>query len=138
MKTHTTNYFDTFIEAAEDCPATEGIPPPYKEGNKTVAALQFELIRQNPYRFTSDDVLFRTFAQRNGVDRNEYDEARKRFFSQGQPCFRASPLGKRYGWGIHSDSNGKIALYGLETTEYRNFVENNKIKKVKAMRNKRG
>ncbi len=26
------------------------------------------------------------------------------FFSKGQPCLRASDLGKKYGWGIHSDS----------------------------------
>ena len=40
--------------------------------------------------------------------------ARKQFFSKGQPCFRASPLTKQLGWGVHCDKNGKVALYGIE------------------------
>jgi len=28
MKTHSTNYFNTFIQVAEDCPAQRGEAPP--------------------------------------------------------------------------------------------------------------
>ncbi len=49
MKTHTANYFNTFIEVAEDTKAEAGTPPPLKE-KKTVAAMQYELLRKNPYR----------------------------------------------------------------------------------------
>lgn len=136
MKVHTTNYFDTFIEAAEDTKATCGTKPPAKD-KKTVAAMQYELIAQNPYKWTSDDVLFQVFAERNDLSKAEYKQAREEFFSKGQACLRASPLTKTYGFGIHFESNGKIAIYGMETPEYEKYVADKNLKKVKAVRSKR-
>lgn len=136
MKTHTTNYFDTFIEVAADTKATGGTKPPAK-ATKTVAEMQFELIAQHPYQLTSDDVLFQVFADRNDLTKPEYKQAREQFFSKGQPCFRASPLTKTYGFGIHSDKEGKMALYGMETEEYKKMLEDPKIQKVKAMKSSR-
>lgn len=136
MKTHTTNYFDTFIEVAEDSKIDCGTKPPAK-AKKTVAEMQYNLIAKNPYTYTSDDVLFQIFADRNDVTKNESKGAREQFFSKGQPCFRASPLTKSYGFGIHSNNEGKIALYGIETKEYQNFLCDSKIKKVKAMKSSR-
>jgi hypothetical protein len=46
-------------------------------------------------------------------------------------------LGKRYGWGIHNDEDGKVALYAVESDEYKRFVNDNSIKHLKAMRSKR-
>ncbi|MCC7514052.1 MAG: hypothetical protein IT212_05065 [Bacteroidia bacterium] len=133
MKVHSTNYFDTFIEVAEDTKADCGTKPPSKE-NKTVAEMQYELLSKNPYKYTSDDIFFLVFADRNDLTKAEYKQAREQFFSKGQPCFRASPLTKTYGFGIHSDSEGKIALFGMETKEYQKFLADKKIKKVKAMK----
>lgn len=135
MKIHTTNYFDTFIEVADDTKAICGTKPPTKI-NKTVAELQYELIINSPYTYSSDDVLFQVFAIRNNLTESEPEKARQDFFSKGQACFRASPLTKTYGFGIHSNSEGKIALYGRETPEYQKFVDDPNIKKVKAMKSK--
>ena len=52
MKTHTTNYFDTFIEVADDTKADCGTQPPAKD-KKTIAEMQVELISENPYKYTS-------------------------------------------------------------------------------------
>ena len=134
MKIHTTNYSNTFIEIAEDSPANIGEIPPRKENSKTVASMQFDIIAKNPYKFTSDDVLFQVYADRNDLTKNEYEQARQQFFSKGQPCFRASPLTKRYGWGVHSDNEGKIAIYACETDEYKKFSMDKSLKVVKAMR----
>ena len=57
MKIHTTNYYDTFIEVAEDCLTPKAETPAAKGENKTVALMQFELISKQPYKYTSDDVL---------------------------------------------------------------------------------
>ena len=137
MKIHTTNYSNTFIEVAEDCPARKGeIPSP--RGNKpTVAEMQFNLIRNNPYQFTSDDVLFQVFADRNDLTPAEYESARTEFFSKGQACFRASPLTKRYGWGVHFNEEQKMALYAVESVQYDKLVNDAEIAKVKAMRTSR-
>ncbi len=134
---HTTNYYNSFIEIAEDCPTTIGEIPPVKADKKTVANLQFEMILDNPYKFTSDEILFSVFATRKGFGKNELKEEKEKYFSKGQPCFRASPLTKRYGWGIHSDENGKVAMYAVESKAYKAFLKDEKIKKTKAMRSKR-
>ncbi|HET8735145.1 MAG TPA: DUF6157 family protein [Pricia sp.] len=137
MKTHSTNYFNTFIEVAEDCPARFGETPPLRGANRSVANHQFEILSGHPCEFTSDDVLFSVHAIRRKYRKQEMQKKRADFFSRGQPCFRASPLTKRYGFGIHSDENGKIAMYGVETEEYSCFLKDDSIKKVSAMRAKR-
>ncbi|HUH73568.1 MAG TPA: DUF6157 family protein [Chitinophagales bacterium] len=137
MKIHTTNYKNTFIEVAEDCPINISEVPPLKEDKKSVANYQFEILDKNPYKFTSDDVLFQVFAERNDLTKSDYSTEREKFFSKGQSCFRASPLAKRYGYGIHFDENGRIAIYGIETEEYAKFVADASIQKVMAMRTKK-
>ena len=135
---HSTNYTHTLIEIAEDCPATAGEVPPIKGNKKSVATMQLEMLAaQPPYTYTSDDVLFTVFATRQEIPVEAWAEERARFFSKGQPCFRASPLTKRYGWGVHSNEEGKIALYGAETQAYRELIAAEAITKKKAMRSKK-
>ena len=136
-KVHTTNYFDTFIEVAEDTKATSGTIPPSKDDKKTIAGAQYELLAKNDYQFTSDDILFQVFANRNDLLPDEYEQARQEFFSKGQACFRTSPLTKNYGFGVHFDSAGKMAIYGMETPEYERFLTNGSVKKIKAVKSKR-
>ena len=137
MVKHSTNYSNTFIEIAEDSPANRGEMPPVKENGKTVANLQFEMLYENPYKYTSDEVLFSVFATRKEFSKRDWAAERENYFSKGQPCFRASPLTKRYGWGVHSDEDGKVAMYGAETEEYKKLVEDAGVTKTKAMRSKR-
>lgn len=134
---HTTNYFDTFIEIAEDSKHLQGEMPPIKGEKRTVANLQFDMLYEQPYTYTSDEVLFGVFAQRKGFTESDLESEREHYFSKGQPCFRASPLTKSYGWGIHCNAEGKIAMYGAETQEYQTFLADDSVKKVKAMRSKR-
>ena len=133
----TTNYFNTLIEIAEDCPAVHSEIPPVQGNKKSVANLQFEMLHNHPYEYTSDDVLFAVFATRKEIPTENLAEQRHLFFSKGQPCFRASPLTKRYGWGVHSNAEGKIALVSLDSAEYSNLVEDETVTKKKAMRSKR-
>ena len=137
MKTHTTNYTNAFIEVAEDCPETEGTIPPVKGNNPSIANRQFDMVIKHPYKYTSDDVLFQVYAERNDIPKSEWKKAREEFFSRGQPCFRASPLTKRYGWGVHSDKDGKIALYPLGSSEYKKFLKDKSLQVVRAMKSKR-
>ncbi len=134
---HTTNYSNTFIQVADDCKAVRGEVPPSKGESKSIAQLQFELLYGNPYQYTSDEVLFQVFACKKEIVKHDLDDAREQFFSKGQPCFRASPLTKQYGWGVHSDAAGKIAIYGCETAEYKRFSEDASLKVIRAMKSKR-
>ena len=137
MKTHTTNYQNTFIAIADDCTAAKGEIPAEKGGSKTVAGIHFDMIIENPYKYTSDDVIFAVFAERNDLAPEELEKARGKFFSKGQACLRASALGKRYGWGIHHNAEGKVALYGFNTPEYNSYLTQKEVKVVKAMRSKK-
>ena len=132
---HTTNYINTFIEVAEDCPTQSAEVPPQKGEAKSVANLHFEMIEAHPYQYTSDDVIFKTFAV-NNLDSN-LDNERNQFFSKGQACMRCSPLSKRYGWGVHSNEDGKIAIFPRESEEYQRFLKDESVKRVKAMRSKK-
>ncbi len=137
MKVHTTNYANAFIAVSADCPAVQGEVPPLKGEAKTVANLQFEMICQNPYKFTSDEVLFQVYAVRKDLTPEEMEAEKIKFFSKGQPCFRASPLPKRYGWGVHHNPEGKIALVPCESEEYEKFLSDQSLEVIKAMKNKR-
>ena len=137
MMVHTTNYFDTFIEVADDCPAVIGQIPPVNANAPSAATIQFELISQHPYAFTSDEIIFRVYAIRNDLAASDYAIAKNEFFSKGQACLRSSALAKRYGWGIHADHWGKVALIGLETDDYIKYCSDISLKKVKAMRSKK-
>ncbi|WKA29388.1 DUF6157 family protein [Bradyrhizobium roseum] len=138
---HTTNYFDTFIQVAEDCPARTGEEPLPRAGNPTVAGLQYKMIADAPYKYTSDDVVFATSSQGRQLDakatRKERSLARDEFFSKGQACLRASGLGKRFGWGVHADAEGRIAIYGVDSKRYQALAKDAGIKQVRAMRTKR-
>ena len=136
-KSHTTNYYNTFIALAEDSPISAAEMPPEKEGKKTVARYQFNMLYDHPYQYTSDDVFFTVHALRKEIPENEWKEQRQEFFSRGQPCFRSSPLTKRYGWGIHSNAQGRVAMYAMESSEYKAFLNDDSVKKVKAMGTKR-
>jgi hypothetical protein len=52
-------------------------------------------------------------------------EARKRdqklwleFFSKPCACMRTSPLPKTYGWGLHFNAEGKVAVVPVGSKEY--------------------
>lgn len=114
---HSTNYVNTFIQVAEDCPAASATVPPQR-ATPSVAELTFRMIAEAPYRHTSDDVIFTVWADRRGVPEASRAAARQEFFAKGQPCLRASDLGRRYGWGIHNDADGRVALIPVGSTEY--------------------
>lgn len=137
MKQHSTNYFNTFIVVADDCPTGNGENPPAKSDARTTANIQFEMLLNHPYQYTSDDILFQVFAEKKDLSQSEYQQAREQFFAKGQPCFRASPLTKRYGWGVHYNAEGKMAIYGAETPEYQKLIQDKSLTVLKAMKSSR-
>jgi Family of unknown function (DUF6157) len=132
------NYYDTLIEVADDCPATEAQVPRARGGKTTKAAIEYELLVKHPYRYTEEDIAFRVFATRHDIPRAIWPTERKKFLSKGHPHLRVSPLAKRYGWGIHNNADGKIALIAVESPRYRQLTNDPRTTKVKAFRSTRG
>lgn len=133
----TTNYFNAFIEVADDCPAAEGEIPQAKGDKVTIASYQFDMIMAHPYKYTSDDIIYNQYADKQGLSGQARKDGRAEYFQIGRACLRASPLGKRYGWGIHHDAEGRIAIYARGTPEYERFSKDPQLQHTKAMRSKK-
>lgn len=137
MKIHSTNYYNTLITPAEDCPVDKGTIPPIKGDKMSIANYQFDIIKGHPFSFTSDEVIFKVFAIRNDILEKNYATEKEKFFSKGQPCLRTSPLTKNYGWAILHDASGKIKLIDSSSEEYLTLLEDPTIKKTAAMKSKK-
>lgn len=131
---HSINYQNTLILVATDCAATQGTVPT-KPG--TVAALQYQMLRDAPYALTSDDLLVAVEAQRRGIPDDEQAALRAEIFAKPQACLRASPLVKTYGWGLHHDAQSRVALIGCDTADYARMAADPDLAKAPGMRSKR-
>ncbi|MBG0563913.1 DUF6157 family protein [Actinoplanes aureus] len=138
---HSTNYVNTFIQVAEDCPASSATVPPQR-ATASIAELTFRMIAEAPYQHTSDDVIFTVWADRRGLPQAARAAARDEFFAKGQPCLRSSDLGKRYGWGIHCDGAGRTALVAVGSAAYAQLAaghapDGTPVTRTRAMRSNR-
>lgn len=131
------SYKNTLITISEDSKATSAIVPVTRNGKPTIASIEYDLIKNNPYKFTQEDVQFKTYLIKNQKEEENTDELRKKFFSKSMACFRASPLVKNYGWGIHYDDQGKIAIYDVKSEIYNQLLNQDKITNLTGMRSKR-
>lgn len=134
------NYYSTFIAVAGDCPVTRSHPPQPRNGKATVASMQYEMLREAPFAFTQEDVLFESWLGRQDLPepgREEKAELRRRFFAKSQACLRASPLPKKHGFGFVFDAQGKVALVPMESPDYAAHQADGTLKQLKAMRSAR-
>ncbi|RKP48014.1 hypothetical protein D7Z26_22705 [Cohnella endophytica] len=137
------NYYDTFIEVAADCPTERGKVPPDKKNGKSKPGIEYELIADHPYTYTQEEILYQTYIRQKEFSEEELsargEEIRAAFFGKPQACMRASMLPKKYGWGLHFDSDGKVAIIPRESAEYDRLanLEDDRLKRLKAMRNSR-
>lgn len=131
------NYYDTLIEVADDCPVTEAQVPRARGAKKTKALVEYELVVSRPYKYTEEDIAFDVYAVLHEIPKAIWLEERKQFLSKGHPHLRVSALPKRYGWGIHNNSEGKIALIAVESPLYKQLLNDPHITKIKAFRSTR-
>ncbi|HAM82262.1 DUF6157 family protein [Ornithinibacillus bavariensis] len=131
------SYKNTFITISEDSTVDSGIVPQPRNNKPTIASIEYDLIHNNPYEFSQEDVQFQTYLRKNQIESDQLDELRKQFFEKPKACFRASPLVKKYGWGIHYDNEGKLAIYAVNSEAYEQFLHADQITLLKGMRTKR-
>jgi beta-xylosidase len=132
------SYKNTFIKISEDSNVSSATVPVQRNGKPTIASIEYDLIKNNPYEYTQEDVQFKTYLIKNQIDLDQsIDELREQFFTKPKACFRASPLVKKYGWGIHYDVDGKVAIYDAESDQYTQYLQLDNITNLKGMRSKR-
>ncbi len=135
------NYINTFIAASPDTKAKVGSVPPAHAGKRSIAQIEYELIAPHPYKQTQEEVQFAVHIERTGImplqrqaKRNELWSA---FFSKPMACMRTSPLAKSYGWGLHFNEKGEVALVPIGSAQYQQLLNNSAIEQTRAMRSKR-
>ncbi|KWX71357.1 DUF6157 family protein [Paenibacillus jilunlii] len=137
------SYTDTFIRVAVDCPAETGVVPVSVRPHPPVHVIQYELLSGAPYAYTHEELLYEVHVRHKEISEQERAERRKEIwttlFSKSHPCLRASMLPKKYGWGIHYNAEGKIAIYGKESPEYDHYTSGSAdgVKLLNAMRNRK-
>ena len=134
------SYKETFITVAPDCPVVTSEIPTSKREKTPLHIIQYELLSKYPYKLDHEELVFEVYLKKEGLHDISDDERKDlwvNLFAKGHPCLRASALTKRYGYGAHYDENGKIALYPMESSDYKKFVENKSIKKLAGMKSKR-
>lgn len=130
-------YRNTFIHASPDGKASTGTTPTLRGDKKSVANLEFEMISQHPYKFTQEEVQFAVHLAHKGIAKEHEAEARTQYFGKPHACLRASPLVKTYGWGLHFNADGKVALVAVDSPEYRQLAEDRNLQQLPGMRSKR-
>jgi hypothetical protein len=135
------NYVDAFITIAPDSTAACGLAPPARGEAKTIPAIEYELLSKRPYFYTQEELQFAVHLQREGITPAQLKAKRKQlwaeFFSKPRACLRGSALPKKYGWGLHFDEQGRIALVGVETPAYKKLSASKTLKVMAALRSKK-
>lgn len=116
---------EELIEVAGDCPVDHAVEPPDVRTRKTVARIAYEVLISSPYRFTEPELFHEVHVAR----RNRPD------LKIGSYNIKRSPLVQRFGWGIHRNAEGRLALVAMESERYRELQGS--IKRTKPFRRKK-
>ncbi|RCX20511.1 hypothetical protein DFP94_103242 [Fontibacillus phaseoli] len=121
------SYKNTFILVSPDCPAVKGIVPVSTKGNMPVHLIQYELLTEHPYSYDYPELLLETHIRHKQISAEELSrrgqEIRDELFAKKHACLRASALPKKFGWGVHYDDDGRIAIYAMDSPEYKSFAD---------------
>jgi hypothetical protein len=135
------SYTNTFIKVADDCPVDKSEIPVLKTNRKSLHLIQYELLQENPYWFDHEGLIYEVFIRQKEIPsetlKKDSEKIKEELFSKGHPCLRASALTKRYGFGAHYDDKGRIAIYPMESKEYKAFIADKTMKILSAMRTKK-
>src|SRR5438270_13238655 len=128
------NYFDTLIEVADDCPTKKAQVPLARGGKKTKAVVEYEILFKHPYKHTEEDIAFETYAVLHNIPKAVWPKERQPRLSKGHPHLRVSALAKRYGWGIHNNAAGKVAVIAVSSLKYEKLLKDPRTTQIKAFR----
>ena len=120
------NMKESLIRVAVNCPVSTGIDP-LGRGNKNDAVhiIQYEILKAHPYMLDKD-----TFYELVYLLRLPTRSRKIKSYSLAR-----NVLPKRYGWGIHINKVGKLALVDCSGKKYKKLEKSRKVKKIRASKN---
>ena len=81
------SYKNTFITSSEDSTVDSAVVPVPRNGKPTIASIQYELIKHNPYKYTEEDVQFKTYLTKHQMELHHTDVMREQFFQNHRLAF---------------------------------------------------
>jgi hypothetical protein len=117
------------IQVAEDCPVSCGTVPTTKREHETIPMIQYNELLTRPYYCSEKEFQEQVHLARRGKNKGEVN--------LGRYDIRRNALSKKYGWGVHVNEEGKLALVGCETEKYKQLTKDVLVDKVKAYRSKK-
>jgi len=98
--------------------------PVSKNQKITVTTTLFDVLINHPYQYKQSEVFYEVHITRLKKDPNSLKmESYK---------LQRSELCSLWGWGIHGDSKGRLALIPVESKKYVELVTNGSVKKKNA------
>lgn len=134
---------NTFVTIAPDSTANESAVPTARGEQVPIHLFHYQLLTKQPYKLTIQDLIFATHVRKLELPAAEVKQRKQELwdelFSKSHACLRASALPKKFGWGVHHDAKGRIALVPMESEEYKRFANGQVpgVKVVAAMRAKK-
>jgi hypothetical protein len=116
---------EELIEMASDSTAVRGEVPPDNGMRKTIPRISYEVLADNPYRFDEREFYHEVHIVRCGRPNLKIENYN----------IKRLALVKRYGWGIHRNAGGKLALVACESSRYKELQADPQVKRTKAYRN---
>ncbi len=114
---------EELIEVAEDYQGKYAQEPP--DGpHKTIPRYEYELLIADPYKYTEREL----FEQVHVVQRN------RPHLKIDSYNIKRSPLVQSFGWGIHRNPEGKLALVALESNRYKELQGSKSVTCTKSYR----
>lgn len=134
-------YCNSLVQVAPDCHVTRSVIPAAKWDKESIPFIEYDLLSKRPYTYTQEELIFEVHVRRQGIGETELKTHRteiwRELFCKSHACMRASSLTKKYGWGVHFNNEGKMAIYPMESEGYRQFITDTKVKLYNAMKSKR-
>lgn len=114
---------EELIKISEDSPTDKCLRP---ENEGTVEYIKFQVLIDSPYKYNEKEFF----------EEVHFNQRGKKHLRIETYSLKRVGLAKRYGWGIHINENKKIALVPCDSKKYTDLLNDPKVKKSKAYRNK--
>lgn len=112
-------YEEELIEVPDDSPTNHAIEPPKDNKLKpNVARVEYEVLKENPYKFNEKEFHYEVLIVRQNKS------IKYQLWN-----IKRSNLVKKYGWGIHKNKQGKLALVPMESDMYKKLQKSIKCTK---------
>lgn len=116
---------EELILVAEDTQAIKAQEPPNSRIPKTIVRIAYEVLSEEDYKYSEAEYHYEVH-----VKRREKEDLKIHNYN-----IKRSPLLQKYGWGIHRNTEGKLALVAMESERYSELKKT--IKNTKSFRRKK-